>query len=196
MNATRLNDSSTIEAVTWRAIPGYDGYEASTDGQIRSIDRIVPTWGNHTRFARGRILSPYVTKGNGYLSLCMGRGRAATVHSLIAATYLGPRPEGMQVCHNDGDMYNNTPGNLRYDSASENGYDQVEHGRHFNRSKTHCPRGHLLEMPNLVRAAWEKLGHRNCLACSRTAGAKRTKKVSTEQEFQRWADRKYLEIVA
>lgn len=42
------------------------------------------------------------------------------VHSLVAEVFIGPRPEGMQVNHKDGNRYNNSVENLEYVTPSEN----------------------------------------------------------------------------
>jgi hypothetical protein len=51
-----------------------------------------------------------------------------TIHRLVLETFVGPRPEGMQGCHNDGIKINNRLGNLRYDTPQNNGADKKLHG--------------------------------------------------------------------
>ena len=64
----------------------------------------------------------------------------------------------------DGDPSNNRLENLRWDTRSENMLDINRYGCHPNTARTHCPRQHLLVMPNLVRCL---LPGRALLACNR-----------------------------
>ena len=50
------------------------------------------------------------------------------IHALVAEAFLGPRPVGMQVAHNDGDHRNNAADNLRYATPRENNGDKRKHG--------------------------------------------------------------------
>lgn len=57
--------------------------------------------------------------GRGYLRVrCHGKSRC--VHLLVAATFLGPKPEGLEVNHRDGDKRNNQSVNLEYTTRSAN----------------------------------------------------------------------------
>lgn len=69
------------------------------------------------------------------------------VHLLVLETFVGPRPHGMFGCHNDGDKDNNRLENLRWDTASNNSYDTVRHGRHHQTKKTECLNGHDITNP-------------------------------------------------
>lgn len=64
-----------------------------------------------------------------------------------------------------------------------------------NLAKTHCPRGHVLEMPNLVRKRFEEKGYRNCLACNRAGNVARSRGIKSEQFWKELADLKYTEIM-
>ena len=99
-----------------REIPGYEGfYAANEKGEIISLVKKQGT-------RPGRVLKP--TKNpNGYVyyTLCVNYKKLTrTGHSLVAAAYLGPRPEGMDVMHINHDRKDNRPANLRYGSRSEN----------------------------------------------------------------------------
>lgn len=106
----------------WKPIPGYEGYfEASTQGQIRSVDRIAKgRWGAAKR--KSRILTPNNT-GNGYQQVKFsidGNKSQPLVHRLIAETFI-PNPNNLpQVNHKDGNKENNRADNLEWCSASYN----------------------------------------------------------------------------
>jgi hypothetical protein len=88
---------------------------------------------------------------DGYAVVCLCRaGHAARhlVHRLVLEAFIGPRPEGMQCRHLDGDPTNNRPANLRWGTPAENGADAVRLGekasgdRHGLRLHPEsCPRG-------------------------------------------------------
>lgn len=151
----------------WRPIPGFDGYEASNQGRVRSVERTVLTRNGQNRTYRGHVLSPSVNV-NGYLKLGL-KGRTYRVHRLVALAFLGEPGPGMDACHNDGNRLNNRASNLRWDTRSANLFDRNKHGTDPNRNKTVCSRGHALREPNLL--GWTvKRGWRGCLACSRAYG--------------------------
>jgi hypothetical protein len=112
----------------WRDIPGFPGYQASDLGRIRSLDRRVPqrTKGGVTmnRLWTGRILAQAID-GAGYWSVGEKLGR---VHILVMLTFVGPPPDGQEVCHDDGDRQNARLDNLRYGTRAANVADTVRHG--------------------------------------------------------------------
>lgn len=105
----------------WKPIPGYEGrYEVSDAGRVRSVDHCVPCFtGDRKRLVKGRVLRPGRTT-SGHLSVALGKGNSMWVHSLVARTFLGARPDGMEVLHLDHDPKNNALGNLAYGTRSEN----------------------------------------------------------------------------
>lgn len=111
----------------WQDIPGWEGlYCASTLGRIRSIDRIDSL--GRKRF--GQILRPKTTR-KGYLEvhLLLGsRHEMRTVHRLVLDTFVGPRPDGLQCRHLDGNPQNNQLSNLAWGTSKANHADQVAHG--------------------------------------------------------------------
>lgn len=115
----------------WRAIPGWEGlYEINRVGCVRSVERIV-------EFADGRVRrypsSARATHkdGFGYEKVTLkskGRQQRVLIHQAVAATWIGPRPAGLEVCHNDGNKLNNAVENLRYDTRKANHADAARHG--------------------------------------------------------------------
>jgi hypothetical protein len=72
----------------------------------------------------------------GYLTYCPrrdGRNYARSIHRFVLETFVGPRPDGKEACHRDGDRTNNHLDNLRWDTRQANVDDRTEHGT--------CPQG-------------------------------------------------------
>ena len=153
----------TSQATVWLPIPGHEGsYEVSSDGRVRSLDRIVGAPHGFTRSIKGREMWQ-ATHGKGYKFVHLSpEKRTDYVHRLVALAFLGPLPEGMVVCHNDGDPTNNRADNLRYATQSENEKDKIRHGTSPNAAKTHCPKGHPYDEANTIR---DRRGWRNCRSC-------------------------------
>lgn len=177
----------------WRPIPGHPGYEASSEGEIRSVERVVTYVNGRQRRFPSVVLKTRM--GHHYPVVAIGTGGryrgSHPVHQLVAAAFHGVRPDGMHACHNDGNIWNNRPSNLRWDTPSENVWDQVRHGTHHNHTRTHCPRGHELTGGNLKAAALLQ-GRRDCRACA--AGRTRAQR-TPGTDFQTEADRYYAQYV-
>jgi len=104
----------------FRPIEGFPGYFVNRVGKVLSIR------------LKARLLSQNLDK-NGYPKVCFsysGKVRNAFVHSLVAAAFIGPRPKGYHVCHNDGNRANCSASNLRYGTPKENNADKESHGTH------------------------------------------------------------------
>jgi len=124
---------------TWRAVPGWLRYEASDEGQVRSI----------TRVPRGKppgLIKP-VPMQNGYMmvTLCGDDGRwQVPVHRVVCMAFHGlpPTPQH-EVAHGDGTRTNNRPDNLRWVTRRENMQDCERHGR--RRLWGHRPRNQAVK---------------------------------------------------
>ena len=153
----------------WKPVPGTHGYyEASNLGRVRSVDRVEVHKNGRTYHRKGRILSQHLIRNGYYQTTTRVNGKPfeRMVHRLVLAAFTGEFPEGMQVCHNNGNPQDNRIENLRWGTISDNTNDRVRHGTHNQRSKTCCPQGHPLKPWNLTRSS-RKRGVRQCLACNR-----------------------------
>ena len=106
-------------------IPGFPDYFATDDGRIWSGPKKL---GGHN----GKFLTLTMDK-KGYVRVHMSkykRGCTCKVHRLVLETFIGPCPKGMEACHNNGDVSNNTIENLRWDTRSNNTKDAIKHGKH------------------------------------------------------------------
>lgn len=163
----------------WESIPGFEGrYEVSDMGRVRRLARTT-----HNRCAEFELKEQIMRTMPGRcgylvvnLKTGVGRGQPGyqvlrTVHSLVAAAFIGPRPDGMDICHYNGNKADNRLSNLRYDTKSANGFDTVRQGNNKSANKTHCPKGHEYTTENTyigVRRSGPKKGHkfRTCRRCT------------------------------
>ncbi len=143
----------------WLPLPGYEGlYDVSDHGRVRSWH----PWRSHPV---PRERSQYV-RPDGHMGVGLNKNGvqwSAKVHLLVMSAFVGPRPDGMETRHLDGDPANNVLPNLAYGTKSENALDSVRHGTHFARLRgvTHCKRGHEFSDSNTYLSD----GKRHCRAC-------------------------------
>lgn len=108
----------------WRPVVGFEGfYEVSDLGRVRSVNRTVATHSGALRFYRGKLLKlrPNVVGGHLYVSLKkQGKHFTPTVHSLVLAAFVGPRPEGLQCCHGPKGKTCNELNNLSWGTPLKN----------------------------------------------------------------------------
>lgn len=103
----------------WRPVAGYEGrYLVSDHGQVWIV-------------AKRRVLGTEVSD-SGHLTVQLWRDnkkRRLQVHCLVLEAFVGPRPDDLECCHNDGDAFNNHVSNLRWDTRSANALDAIRHRR-------------------------------------------------------------------
>jgi len=114
-------------------IPGFPGYHINRAGRVWSAHRKgrIPRGARSARLDRHEwtLRKPW-RDPEGYLHHTLARGGKGlrlriALHVLVAASFIGPRPEGLVVAHLDGDKSNNCIENLAYVSQREN----IEHKR-------------------------------------------------------------------
>lgn len=111
----------------WNYIRGYEGiYKVSSYGAVLSC-------------RSGRLLSPYLVKGYPVVSLRVdGQRRAGRIHTLVAETFIGPRPSPKMHCaHLDGNPLNNRVDNLAWVTPAENEAHKRRHGSAKIGEKSH-----------------------------------------------------------
>lgn len=128
--------SESTDSEEWRAIPGYDGYEISSRGRARSLDRMIPLptrWGTTVdRVHKGRPLR-LRPKPNGfghvYASIAISKTRYIQINRAVCLAFHGPAPSPEhQAAHLDGNTRNNAVANLVWATPLENAAHKIWHG--------------------------------------------------------------------
>ncbi len=121
----------------WRPVVGHALYEVSTLGRVRSWRKKGCKGGKRSdkplvirqRFDKyGRLTVRFCI-------FCVTTIRH--VHQLVLEAFVGPRKEGMETRHLDGNPVNNRLENLKWGTHTENMADAVRHGT-VPRGEAHC----------------------------------------------------------
>lgn len=124
----RLSAEHEIGCEDWYQIPEFPGYEITPDAQVRSRR---PRNGIGALTEEPRHIWPRVNRG-GYLqfTLCRdGELVTRTAHRLVLETFVGPRPDGLECRHLNGNrMDNRWPENICWDEHQVNMDDRQTHG--------------------------------------------------------------------
>lgn len=100
---------------TWKTIPNFSKYEASSLGNLRSR--------NYKRTGKVKNLKPTISPDGYYKTVIQtdkGNYKSGTVHLFVCLAFLGSKPEGKEINHKDGNKLNNKISNLEYVTRSEN----------------------------------------------------------------------------
>lgn len=116
----------------WLPVVGYEGlYSVSSHGRVRSEAKPFIRSTGHNYVTKPRIMRPACGKDAPYLSLGLSNESGRTthyVHHLVLNAFVGPKPDGTEACHGDGDPKNNRKTNLRWDTRPGNFADKKVHG--------------------------------------------------------------------
>lgn len=100
----------------WKNIDGYEGFQVSNKGRVRSIDKIVKGNGGSTFLKKGKILKTHINNF-GYIVINLWVNNSFKhhkVHRLVAEAFI-PNPQNLpQVNHRDEDKTNNSVDNLEW----------------------------------------------------------------------------------
>lgn len=107
-------EDTTSEIEIWKPVVGHEGvYSVSNRGRVRrdaAARKAVP----------GRILDGFPNE-DGYIRVTLsGPRRTVAVHILVAHAFIGPRPDGHEVNHKNGQKTHNAADNLEYVTHLEN----------------------------------------------------------------------------
>ena len=116
---------------------GYPKYRVGDDGSVWSF-----RCRTGTKIKRWKQLKPWTIKG-GYEIIGLRKGKkriCKMLHHLVLESFIGPRPDGQEGCHNNNDPSDNRLSNLRWDTPKNNCVDRAENGLHLKntgRGSTH-----------------------------------------------------------
>lgn len=112
--AERARELMSLGGTYWTGILECPDIFLCWDGRVASF-----------RNGKARVLKG--TRCGQYLAIDVPP-RRQYIHTLMCEAFHGPRPEGQQVRHLDGNRDNNAPSNLRWGTPRENNMDKVRHG--------------------------------------------------------------------
>lgn len=116
-----------VPGVEIRHVAGWPGYAVGADGIVWSCHlrnghgKTHPTW---------RVLKSVLGRDYPQVTPSLnGRPENIRVHNLVLCAFIGPRPEGMEARHLDGNPLNSALSNLCWGTPIENTADKRRYGR-------------------------------------------------------------------
>jgi hypothetical protein len=116
------SEGKVVEMITgllseeiWRPVIYYPGGFVSNLGRVRDWKGI----------RRARMSASHV-----YPHVEIPYGGSKPIHHVVAETWLGPRPEGLDICHYNDNKLDARVVNLRYDTPAENVKDRFRNQRY------------------------------------------------------------------
>lgn len=140
----------------WKDVEGYEGrYTISDRGRVKSLLSDI-------------IMRP-AKNSRGYSTIALMRGsrksqKSFKVHTLVAAAFLGPRPEDLEVNHKNGVKTDNCIDNLEYVTRTENMRHAWDTG--------------LFQTPRGSKNGRAKLTEKDVLKIRRLIGVKKHKEIA------------------
>jgi hypothetical protein len=118
----------------WKTIPGFSRYSVSSEGRVRRDVRLG------TKLPGPLVLS--MNTGYPRVSITDDDGNycGVHVHAIVAAAFIGPRPDGLLVRHLNGNPTDNRPDNLAYGTHADNVQDAIAHGTQVRGARQHLAR--------------------------------------------------------
>ena len=113
--------NSLIAEALWKNIPGFVGYQAHPEGELRSTktERLLMAETKKHRYRQVTIF-----------------GKSVCLHRLVALTFC-PNPLNLpQVNHKDGNKRNNKSENLEWTSAADNVKHAIARGRIVSKNRS------------------------------------------------------------
>lgn len=144
----------------WKPVVGWeDFYEISSLGRLRRLRSEKP---NRVGKVLKGTLDDYGYRK--YHLRAEGRSLTRSAHRLVAEAHI-PNPDGLPlVLHGPNRQGDNSIGNLRWGTNSDNMRDRRRDGTDYELNKTHCPKGHEYTPENTYWADASRTS-RKCKTC-------------------------------
>lgn len=121
-------------ALEFRDVVGFPGYRVDSAGNVWSCRK--PGFGYGRVKPWKKLKAAPDTAGRPCVTLRKdGKSYHKIIAHLVAEAFIGPRPEGLLVCHDNGDQTCNRSGNLKYGTHKDNEADKARHGRKLTGDK-------------------------------------------------------------
>lgn len=172
----------------WKKVVGYDYYEVSSIGRVRSIDKKVRVRGGHNVIKTGRIIVPGTA--HGYLSVCLchnSKKKWMRVHRLVSMAFI-PNPENKPfINHKDANRKNNNVQNLEWCTHAEN----MNHCLFVSENRN------IRTTYDTVVYCIKNFNGSNHIELAKHLGIRPgiTKRITTESGYRLWIERAKKEIV-
>ena len=147
----------------WKKIEGFENYEISDTGEVRSLRRLVEITRNGKTFSshRGGLILKQAKTNCGYYGVVLCRDKAnfpRLVHRLVAEAFI-PNPQNLpQVNHRDENKGNNRADNLEWCTPKENSCYGTRPQRLQTKVAKYDTDGNLLRVFDSVREAGADAG--------------------------------------
>lgn len=115
----------------YRVVPGFPAYRVGSDGSVwsrwkrRWVGRSVETTPEGLWKRMGHGMAAGYRRVSLYRS---GEQCPYNIGVLVLTAFVGPCPDGMEICHGNGNRLDDRLENLRWGTRLENAADRVRHG--------------------------------------------------------------------
>lgn len=120
-----------MSVIDFKHIPGFSRYIARSDGTVWS----------HVSVDRWRCLRGEPRKGDRRVRLALTSDDGKLVRKyrsyFVLLTFAGPKPDGCECLHRNGDCTDDRPSNLRWGTSKENKDDMLRHGTRRHGDQIH-----------------------------------------------------------
>lgn len=148
-------------------VVGWDGYLISDQGKLyscRTNGKPHPGRWKQIRANPNKDGYPEVKLWRG------GKSKTVRVHTLVLTAFVGPCPEGMEACHENGVRLDCVASNLRWGTDKDNTNDRDRHGRTAKGERSGVAKlteQKVLEARSLYAAGWSQQRIANHLGISK-----------------------------